>query len=158
MEAVVIKAMNESYSEDRDIRNLITYIAGESKKSKEIRYYGGRGVSKEPQKAAKNIIQVQKHYGKADKRRIFHFVVAFPCDMDDAGLVKIVAENIAYMFSDRYQIFYGVHEDTENLHIHFAVNTVSFVDGKKLHQSKKEFGEMKKSIEQKIRNILNCYS
>ena len=154
MEAIVIKTMNESYSKDRDIRNLITYIAGESKKSKEIRYYGGRGVSKEPQKAAKNIIQIQKHYGKADKRRIFHFVVAFPCDMDDAGLVKIVAENIAHMFSDRYQIFYGVHEDTENLHIHFAVNTVSFVDGKKFHQSKKEFEDLKRNIRKVVERCM----
>ena len=78
--------------------------------------------------------------------------------MNDAGLAKIIAENITDMFFRKYQIYYGVHEDTENLHIHFAVNTVSYVDGKKFHQSKKEFGVMKKDMEQSIQNVLSCYS
>lgn len=152
MEAVVIKAMNESYSKDRDIRNLITYIAGKSKESKKVRYYNGRGLSREPKKAATNIIKIQQYYGKADKRRIFHFVIAFQ-NMNDAGLAKIIAENITDMFFRKYQIYYGVHEDTENLHIHFAVNTVSYVDGRKFHQSKKEFGKMKKGITEIVKKI-----
>ena len=76
MEAVVIKAMNESYSEDRDIRNLLIYIARESKKGKEIRYYGGRGVSKEPQKAAKNkivhVMEVGMQFRESNFKNDYH--------------------------------------------------------------------------------------
>ena len=149
MENIVIKAMNEPYSGDRDIKNLLNYIAGKSKENKEVRYYNGRGLSRDPKKAATNIIKIQQYYGKADKRRIFHFVIAFQ-NMDDAGLAKIIAENITDMFLSKYQIYYGVHEDTENLHIHFAVNTVSHVDGKKFHQSKKEFEDLKKDIKKVV--------
>lgn len=37
-------------------------------------------------------------------------------------------ETVEY-YSSRYQIVFGVHTDTRNIHIHFIMNTVSYVDG-----------------------------
>lgn len=35
------------------------------------------------------------------------------------------------MVNDSFVNYVGVHEDTDNIHIHFVMNTVSFVDGLK---------------------------
>ena len=42
-----------------------------------------------------------------------------------------LAFQIAAYYADRYQIVFGVHEDSDNLHIHFVFNSVSFVNGVK---------------------------
>lgn len=36
----------------------------------------------------------------------------------------------------QYQVVYAVHTNTENLHIHFIINTVG-LDGKKIHMDKR---------------------
>ena len=110
-------------------------------------------MPKDYKKATKAISKVQRKYGKANKRRLYQLVVSFPKEIDDANYVKLVAENIANLLFDKHQIYYGVHEDTDNLHIHFAINAVSYVDGRKWHQNKKEFEEMKKKIRKVAEDI-----
>ena len=153
MGSIVVKMNKEYYQADGDIRNLLAYIAGESKNKEKTRYYNGRGLPKDYKKATKAISKVQRKYGKANKRRLYQLVVSFPKEIDDANYVKLVAENIANLLFDKHQIYYGVHEDTDNLHIHFAINAVSYVDGRKWHQNKKEFEEMKKKIRKVAEDI-----
>ena len=43
----------------------------------------------------------------------------------------ILGWRIGAYYGDRYQLVFGVHEDTDNIHIHFVFNSVSFVDGHK---------------------------
>lgn len=38
---------------------------------------------------------------------------------------------ICQYFGDRFQIVFGLHTDTDYVHLHFVLNTVSFVDGSK---------------------------
>lgn len=153
MERVVIKMNKEYYKANRDIETLLAYIAGETKNKERTRYYNGRGLAQDCIKAAKAFIKVQKKYGKASQRRLYHLFISFPKEIDDANYVKLVAENVANMLFDKHQIYYGVHEDTDNLHIHMAINAVSYVDGRKWHQSKKELEEMKKKISKVAKEI-----
>lgn len=143
---IVVKMNRKYYKDNSDIETLLAYIAGETKNKEKTRYYNGRGLAKDCRKAAKTFIKVQKKYGKAKQRRLYHLFVSFPEEINDTNYVKLVAENIANLLFDKHQIYYGVHEDTDNLHIHLAINAVSYVDGRKWHQSKKEFEEMKKRI------------
>ena len=147
MESIVIKMHDQYYQKDSDIKKLIRYIAGETEKKEKTRYCNGRGLPCNCKKASKAIIEVQKGYRKDSQRRIYHLFVSFPDYVTDANYVKLVAESIADMLYEKHQIYYGVHEDTDNLHIHFAINAVSYVDGRKWHQSKKEFEKMKKEIQ-----------
>lgn len=153
MERIVIKMNKEYYKADSDIETLLAYIAGETKNKEKTRYYNGRGLAKDCKKAAKAFIKVQRKYGKAKQRRLYHLFISFPEQVDDANFVKMVAENIANFLFDKHQIYYGVHEDTDNLHIHIAINAVSYVDGKKWHQNKKEFEEMKRKIRKVVEEI-----
>ncbi len=120
-------------------------------------------VSTKPEKAARQMIRMQESYhkvaqkyGKKACRRIYHYMVSFPLSMDDANCVKLAAVNIAHMFSGQYQVYYGVHEDTKNLHIHYVINAVSHVDGKKWHKSKKKLEEMETLMREKAREALRC--
>ena len=164
MEDITIILNKEPYGWDEDIRKLCRYIAGESKNKKEItRYRCGEGVSIEPEKAAQQMISVQRlykkarrRYGKKASRRIYHYVVSFPISMADANCAKLAAKDIAEIFCGQYQVYYGVHEDKKNLHIHYAINAVSCVDGKNWHKSKRELEELEAQMRERARKVLYC--
>ena len=153
----VIKIHNQYYKKDKDIKNLLMYISGESKTKEKVRYCGCRGLPKKPEKATEKIIQIQKLYNKDNRRRVYQIMVSFPEVMKDVNCVKIIVENIAAMIYEGYQVYYGIHEDTENLHIHYAINAVSYKDGRKWHKNKKEFYEMQKEIMECIQEIYSNY-
>lgn len=107
------------------------------------------------------MISVQKSLGKAGRkyvkrasRRIYHYIVSFPLSIDDANCVKLAAMEIADIFSGQYQVYYGVHKDEEHLHIHYAINAVSYVDGKKWHMSRKEIEKLEAQMREKARAAL----
>lgn len=159
MEEITVKYIKEPYRGKQDILRLFRYIAGEcDSKEERTRYRCGAGVSAKPDKAAMQMIKLQMLYKKAAQRyggkacrRIYHYMVSFPLSMDDANCVYLAAAEIAGIFSGQYQVYYGVHEDTKNLHIHFAINAVSYVDGKKWHKSKKEMEELETRMREKAR-------
>lgn len=155
MEAVnVILVKNTHYPRDKDIKNLMKYIAGETEGKEKVKYCGGKGISKKPDKTADRMIVVQKYFRKTSKRRIYHWIISFPEYVRDVNCIKIIAENVADIFFENYQVYYGVHEDTDNLHIHLAVNAVSYVDGLKWHKNKKEFEVIRRKIKEEAENIL----
>lgn len=157
MEDIVIKLKRAPYEQDKDIPQLLCYIEGECDSKKErTRYCCGAGVSSKPDEAARQMISLQRLYKKTAKRhgkkvcrRIYHYMVSFLETIVDANCVKLAAMEIADIFSGRYQVYYGVHEDKRDLHIHYAINAVSYVDGKKWHKNKREIQEMEAQIREK---------
>lgn len=164
MEGIIIIPVRKRYERNKDIYNLLCYIAGEcDSKVERTRYCRGEGVSHEPKKAAKQMILVQKAYkkaarkiGKRANRRIYHYIVSFPPSVDDANNVFLAAVAIAGIFSEEYQVYYGVHEDGKCLHIHYAINAVRTVDGKKWHKSTKELEEMETEMRETAKEIVEC--
>ena len=154
MEQPVITIFNKHYSKDSDIQNLLAYIAGNGreKNKQKVAYTGAAGIKRKHEKAAMQIIKTQEAFGKNKKRRIYHMVVSFPEDEKNIQFVKQAARAVASEIFRRYQVFYGVHTSTENLHIHFAINAVSYIDGKKWHMSKSELREFKYCLVQLIMN------
>ena len=134
------------YPQNKDIRQLLTYVAGHSKTKKfKAAYSNGYGVSAD--------------YKKDSKRRMYHMVISFPsqykCDLPcTIKIAKVIAKNI---FKD-YQIFYGIHTDTNNLHIHFAINAVNYRTGKKFHTSKADLAQMRADILNLVNKIHRKYS
>ena len=138
------------YPQNKDIRQLLTYVAGHSKTKKfKAAYSNGYGVSADYKKAYQQIIKVQKYYKKDSKRRMYHMVISFPsqykCDLPcTIKIAKVIAKNI---FKD-YQIFYGIHTDTNNLHR----------TGKKFHTSKADLAQMRADILNLVNKIHRKYS
>ena len=45
---------------------------------------------------------------------------------------------------DKFQVVVTTHLNTDNLHNHFVINSVSFVDGKRFCNTKKDYATMRK--------------
>ena len=96
------------YPKDRDIENLLRYIAGQNGTKAETRYCQGKGLPKNPKKAAKRMVLIQKYFGKANRRRAYHFVLSFQKTMEDANFAKLVADRLAEVFMETQKVYYGV--------------------------------------------------
>ena len=82
---------------------------------------------------------VSKAYNNYDKVRLRYYIIRFettdglsPCKTYE------IAHRAAAFFANRYQIVFGIHEDADHLHVHFVMNQVSYLDGRKYSGSKKE--------------------
>ena len=76
---------------------------------------------------------VSRYFYNNTKKAVIHFAVAFA---PDEYISPQDAVNVGYMICGllpEYQIRFGVHQDTDNLHIHFALNPVSLIDGHKFY-------------------------
>ena len=78
----------------------------------------------------------KERYRKTDGRQYYHFVQSF-AETDD--LTPQEAHAIALELAQRefpnFEVLVATHIDTDHLHNHLVVNSVSFRDGRKLHQS-----------------------
>ena len=87
--------------------------------------------------SARSEMQLTKErFRKTDGRQYYHFVQSFS-EQDDLTPQK--ARTIALELAQRefpdFEALVATHNDTDFLHSHLIVNSVSFRDGRKLHQS-----------------------
>lgn len=48
------------------------------------------------------------------------------------------------LWGDKYEVIVATHVDkASHIHNHFVINTVSFVDGRKFHRTKKDYLQMR---------------
>ena len=138
-----------NYSKDTDIYNLLKYINGHgSQKIQTSPYQNTNGLAHGYRKAARQIICTQQIYNKhEDKRRMYHMVVSFPVGFScPYSFIAEVADSIGQDYLQDYQTYYAVHDSTDNLHIHFAINAVNYKTGKKWHKNKKELLQLRHDI------------
>lgn len=73
---------------------------------------------------------VAKAYGEQDGAKAIHFALTFePAELTDPKLAREIAQQIGYYIMQEYQVCFAVHDNTENLHIHFVFNSISYLDG-----------------------------
>ena len=88
------------------------------------------------QSALSEMRLTKERYRKTDGRQYYHFVQSFS-ETDD--LTPQEAHAIALELAQRefpsFEVLVATHIDTDHLHSHLIVNSVSFQDGRKLHQS-----------------------
>lgn len=100
-----------------------------------------------------NLVQV--HYGKSDRKRIHHIVIGFneTEGISDGMAWDIAIAATAYL-QQRVQCCYAVHhgsvEQPKYIHIHLAVNTISWVDGNGFYDQDQNLYDLK--------SFLNSYT
>jgi hypothetical protein len=148
MVQIVVKMLNKHYPSDKDISNVINYIAGNGKNrgKEQILKCRGLGVSQDMNEATQQMIAVQRAYGKDNKRRLYHLIVSYPPDKVGESTLINTAEAIAYFLFEDYQVFYGIHVSKKHKHIHFAINAVSYRTGNKFHQNAQEYKQFKEDL------------
>lgn len=150
----IIQLLNEerklSYDTEDDLRNLIYYIFNICKTSYDGKRPGhmmgdfcgcARFLGTPEQELRYDLVSDQmiannRAHGKMEMNLIKHRVISF----DEFDLVLPneafeLARYIANAYGEEYITAYGIHLDTNNIHIHFAVNTIGWKDGKRFSKS-----------------------
>lgn len=85
-------------------------------------------------------------FGKLHGRQYAHFVQSFA---PNENITAQQAHELATKFISSCKKFRGfeilvvTHKDRKHIHTHFIMNSVSFIDGHKLHMTKSELAELK---------------
>ena len=82
------------------------------------------------------MLTTKQQFRKTDGRQFYHFVQSFA---EDDPITPAEANAIGLELAQRefpgFEVVIATHVDTNHIHNHLVVNSVSCVDGKKLHQS-----------------------
>ncbi|NSW92167.1 MAG: relaxase/mobilization nuclease domain-containing protein [Firmicutes bacterium] len=106
---------------------------------KKVRYDGVRiesGVNCTPYTSYLEMMATKQMFRKTSDVCFYHFVHSFS---DKENITPWQANEIARELTEKlfpnYECVVATHTDTDNIHSHIIVNSVSFKDGKKLHLS-----------------------
>ena len=140
------KVVNKSTKSHGAMRNVIEYVL-QDKKVKEG-YVAITGPYT-PEKITwdnvyQSFLQEKKLWNKDNGRMYAHNIISFH---KDEAITPAQALEIGQEFVDKFfpnhQSVIGVHQDKDHLHIHIVTNSVSFIDGLKLHQNKRDLERQK---------------
>ena len=127
--------MTEQAEKDmRDLYDVFDYATQDGKTEQKLFV---SGINCVPEIAVKQMIEVKKQFGKTDKILAFHAIQNFkPGEVTPEQCHEIGQQLAREMWGDRFQVVVATHLDKVHLHTHFAINSVSFVDGKKYNSCK----------------------
>lgn len=133
-----------SINEDGLIR-VLQYAANPKKTNNKL-YISG--INCEPETAYEEFTAVKRSYAKADGIEAYHGYLSFKEQNITPELtMKIGTEFAQEVWGKRFQVLVTVHTDTEHPHCHFVINSVSFVDGKKLWGEEKAWFKFKQTAD-----------
>ena len=86
----------------------------------------------------------KKLWDKDSGRMYAHNIISFHKDEKiTPEQVLEIGRRFAQEFFPDHQCLIGVHQDRDHLHCHILTNSVSYIDGRKLHQTKKDLEKQK---------------
>lgn len=149
MKMPILKAIDKP---GKSIKTIINYAAKDSVKEKDDTLFCGVNCADNPSIAAYQMEQTKAYYNKLDGRQYKHYVLSFAESEISVNNAKAYAKELAKQcFGDRFEVAVGIHTNSKGgkIHAHLVVNSVSYVDGKKLHFGKSDL-EHFKAINDKI--------
>ena len=117
------------------LADVLQYAKDEEKTERE---FFVDGINCNPSTARDQFITVKEQYGKEDGIQAYHGYLSFK----EEDISPDLAQKIGMAFANRvwgkrFQVVVTTHLNTKHLHCHFVVNSVSFVDGKRLANEEK---------------------
>lgn len=105
--------------------------------------------------AALSMDAVAEKFEKNIGVRLRHYILSFaPTELRDPCVAFVIASQFMLeYFAPKYQVILALHENTPNLHVHFVVNSVSYIDGQKYRGTRADHYEMM----QTLRRILKYF-
>ena len=97
------------------------------------------GVNCIAERTFKDFMETKKQFNKTDGVQFYYAVQSFE---EDTDISPILAHQIAIEWVEEcypgYQALVCTHMDTDNIHSHIIINSVSSLDGHKIHQNKSD--------------------
>lgn len=123
--------------------NVIDYV---SNKDKTYNKKYVSGINCLPETAFKEMSIVKKQYNKTSGILGFHAYQSFKgCEVTSDEAHEIGLRLAEELWGDRFQVIVTTHTNTKNVHNHFFINSVSFVDGKKYYDNKVNYAIMRRT-------------
>lgn len=104
------------------------------------------GINCIPDTAFYEMKNVKKQFFKTGGIECFHGIQSFvkdevtPEQAHEIG-VRLVNE----LWGEKFQVIVSTHLNTDNIHNHFVINSVSFLDGKRFYNTKRDYALMRKT-------------
>ena len=122
------KTIDKKYV-DRDLYAALQYVSND-KKTDERMYVSG--INCNVRRAYERMTATKKRFGKTGGNVAYHGYQSFQTsEVTPKKAHKIGLETARRMWGENYEIVVTTHLNTDNLHNHFVVNSVSFKTGRK---------------------------
>ena len=117
------------------LRDVVAYAKDGEKTERELFC---EGIHCNPQTAREQFVTVKEQFDKTNGIQAYHGYLSFK----ETDITPELAQQVGMAFAermwgDRFQVLVTTHLNTEHLHCHFVVNSVSFKDGKRLQNKEK---------------------
>lgn len=134
---------------DRDLYTTLTYAGNDEKTDRQV-YVDAINCPK--QRAYQAMMAVKRRFGKLGGNVAYHGYQSFQTGEVTPEEALAIGRETAYrMWGDKYQVLVTVHLNTDNLHCHFVVNSVSFKDGSKFGNHQKDHIKLREISDQVCR-------
>ena len=121
---------------NKNLEAVINYAKNGNKTEKGILV---SGINCLPDTAYFQMMLTKKNFHKEAGRLGYHIIQSFAGkEVSPEQSNRIGVEFAQSLFGDKYQVLVCTHIDKENVHNHIVLNSVSFVDGLKYHNSNVE--------------------
>lgn len=124
-----------SQADYQALKDVLAYAKDEEKTEKE---FFCQAINCNVATARDQFITVKERFGKTEGIQAYHGYLSFK----EQNITPELAQKVGMEFAERvwgkrYQVVVTTHLNTKHLHCHFVINSVSFVDGRKLHDEEK---------------------
>lgn len=127
---------------DDDLWNVLRYTENDRKTDRTM-FVSGINCSKH--NAYNEMIAVKRRFGERGKNIAYHGYQSFrEGEVTPEEAHAIGVETARKMWGAKYQVIVTTHLNTENIHNHFVVNSVSFKDGRKFRNGIGDRMELRK--------------
>ena len=124
-----------------DLRDVINYAKNSNKTEKE---YFVTGINCEPDSAYEEMQDTKRYYNKEDKILAYHSYQSFKAGEVTPELAHKIGVQLAIeMWGDRFQVIVTTHLNTNHIHNHLVLNSVSYTDGKKYYSNRANTGRLR---------------
>ena len=150
----VNKTINKRTNTHGAMRNCIEYVLRQDKTGKLLTYITGPYCHDEINYdlVYRTFLEEKKMWNKDTGRMYAHNIISWH---KDEQITQEQAFEFGKEFAEKwfsgFQTLVAVHKDKEHIHCHLVTNSVSYEDGRKLHNTKKDLECMKQLTNQMCR-------
>lgn len=148
------KTINKRTNTHGAMRNCIEYVLRQDKTSELLTYVTGpyRHDEIDYDLVYKTFLEEKKMWNKDTGRMYAHNIISWHKDEQITPKQAFeFGKQFAETWFSGFQTLVAVHKDKEHIHCHLVTNSVSYEDGRKLHNTKKDLERMKQLTNQMCR-------
>ena len=140
------KVVNKSTKSHGAMRNVLEYVLRDEKVKQGYVEIAGpySGDTINYDEVYQTWLAEKRLWDKDSGRMYTHNIISFHKDEQvTPEQVLEIGKEFAEKFCPGHQYVIGVHQDKDHLHCHIVTNSVSYIDGMKLHQTKRDLEHQK---------------